>query len=963
MELPAFLLHSSSIYVVLIDRGAKIISVNPLFKNKFSSPGNSLEGIDISTLIVPADVSLFKEKIKTCTPQKSSHIKLTMKDIELKGIQMSWECALTKSDAVAINEIICIGHEVYKTNADAEILANGVINSLPGIFYLQDETGKYLRWNKNFETVSGYSAEEIASLNPLSFFDKKDHDAVSHAIARVFTEGSAEVEAEVITKKKQVIPYFFNGSLINYDGKKCLIGSGVDITGKIKDQRALAESEKKYYVLFEQASDPIMVTDFKGNFIDVNTVMCNLFGYTKKELLSMHISGLIDSSDLGAAPIRFDLLAQGDHIFSNRRMVHKDGTIIYVEANVKKINNDLVMAIARDVTEVHKIQRQIEVSEATFRGAFENSPIGMALVSPEGNWLRVNKQLCQITGYSQEELLGKNFTDITHPDDLADDTYYLQQCISGKLDTYRAEKRYYHKNGSLVWIKLNTSLVRDGKNNPLYFIAQVEDITGRMNETAEKERIRSILNERVKELTTLYRFGKLLQGDELSIKDLLKELVAVLPGGWQFPEIAAARIVFANTEFRTSNFIASPYKQQVSFKTPDGTNIMIEVVYLEKRPAATEGPFVAEERNLINMLAEMFRIYLTRKEESEALKKSEANLHSIFDATDSIYVLLDKKFRIISYNKPAAAFAKREMNLTIKVNNPVTKFVPAQRRSLLIKNMKKALAGEAVGYEVAYTQKDGTKKWYDTRILNIAGGQGQVFGLVIAVLDITENKLLEIKILEQKVQEQKKISRAIIKAQEKERNYLGQELHDNVSQILAGTKLYMKAAGEEHTEVKKLIRYPIQLIDSCIHELRQLSSRQVTPLKNIRLKKLVETLLLNWKKNATIKTRFIYNTGRQILDDDLKLNIYRIIQEQLNNITKYAKAKNVTISILADKNSINVRIVDDGIGFNTDKKRKGIGISNMINRITAFNGEFYMESSPGKGCKIQVTAPLNANNK
>src|SRR5882672_4094651 len=105
-----------------------------------------------------------------------------------------------------------------------------------------------------------------------------------------------------------------------------------------KPQEPIIESEQKYYALFEQASDPIMVTDFNGDFVDVNTAMCNLFGYAKEELLKMNIRQLVDTEQLKITPIRFDLLAQGQHVFSNRQMLHRDGTTIYVEANVKKID-------------------------------------------------------------------------------------------------------------------------------------------------------------------------------------------------------------------------------------------------------------------------------------------------------------------------------------------------------------------------------------------------------------------------------------------------------------------------------------------------------------------------------------------------------------------------------------------------------------------------------------------------
>ncbi|MFT3912031.1 MAG: PAS domain S-box protein [Ferruginibacter sp.] len=730
-----------------------------------------------------------------------------------------------------------------------------------------------------------------------------------------------------------------------------------DIKSPLSNKELIA-SEHKYHSLFEQATDPIMLTDFKGNFIDVNTTMCSMFGYSKEELLRLNISSLVDAADLQASPIRFDLLADGQHIFSKRKMVHRDGTIVYVEANVKKFGDNLVMAIARDVTKLYEIQRQIEVSESTFRGAFENSSIGMSLNSPEGKWIRVNKQLCNITGYSESEMLKMGFSDITHPDDVENDLHNLRLCVSGKIDTYRVEKRYRHKNGSIIWIKLNTTLVRDNSGKPLYFIAQTEDITERKNVSEENDRIRYALNERVKELTTLYRFGQLLQVSERPIEELSKELVSVLPAGWQYPDITAARIVFGKKEFRTANFAKGPHKQNASFKTPGGIKVLIEVVYLEQKPAAQEGPFLAEERHLINMLAEMFRGYLSRKEKAEALKKSEANLHTIFDSTDTIYVLLDKKYRVLSFNKPAAEFAKREMKRVIRLNALITNYMPAERRPLFIKNMKKALAGEHIDYEVMYPQEDGSSRWYDTRILSVEGGNNEIFGLIVAVLDITEKKLLEIKILEQKVQEQKKISRAIINAQERERNFLGQELHDNVSQLLAGTKLHMRVAAQDNETVKKLIRYPMELIDNSIHEIRLLSSKQVTPLKDIRLKAMLTSLLGNWQKNTKIKIKFVYALGRKTLDDDVKLNIYRIIQEQVNNITKYAKAKHVSISVLVSKDLINVTVSDDGVGFNPNKKRKGIGISNMINRVNAFNGEVVIESAPGKGCKVRVSIPL-----
>jgi signal transduction histidine kinase len=216
---------------------------------------------------------------------------------------------------------------------------------------------------------------------------------------------------------------------------------------------------------------------------------------------------------------------------------------------------------------------------------------------------------------------------------------------------------------------------------------------------------------------------------------------------------------------------------------------------------------------------------------------------------------------------------------------------------------------------------------------------------------------LEQEILDQKIQEQKRITRAILLAQEQERNRIGQELHDNICQILSTAKLYIDVAKEERPELTELVSYPLELIDNSISEIRALSKRSVTPLKNIDLKELAQSLVSNLDNTTTIKTTFDYDVSDQDLADDLKLNVYRIIQEQLNNIVKHSASKNVSLSVAADGNLIHVRVKDDGKGFDPNKKRTGIGISNMINRIESFNGQIKIESSPGNGCIVQIELP------
>ena len=124
-----------------------------------------------------------------------------------------------------------------------------------------------------------------------------------------------------------------------------------------------------------------------------------------------------------------------------------------------------------------RAQQDIRLSEERFRSAFDHAPIGMALVAPEGRWLRVNRALSDILGYSEDELLRRDFQSITYPEDLDHNLDQSRRMLAGEIDTYRMQKRYIHKDGHLVWTLLAVSLVRGDAGEPVTIIAQIQDIT------------------------------------------------------------------------------------------------------------------------------------------------------------------------------------------------------------------------------------------------------------------------------------------------------------------------------------------------------------------------------------------------------------------------------------------------------------------------------------------------------
>jgi signal transduction histidine kinase len=215
------------------------------------------------------------------------------------------------------------------------------------------------------------------------------------------------------------------------------------------------------------------------------------------------------------------------------------------------------------------------------------------------------------------------------------------------------------------------------------------------------------------------------------------------------------------------------------------------------------------------------------------------------------------------------------------------------------------------------------------------------------------------KLISNNVQEEKNCGKSILKAQEAERNRIGLELHDNVNQILVSARLYIDSIERNPRIRKMLIVNATEHIDLAIAEIRAIGKRQVMPLKGFNLKESVDGLVMDM--NDRTDTIFISIVPADLaIDDDLKLNIYRIVQEQITNILKHADASAANITIWPVDSALVIKITDNGKGFDPLIKRKGIGISNMINRVESFNGAVVIDSNPGQGCSIDIRIPYSS---
>ncbi len=256
------------------------------------------------------------------------------------------------------------------------------------------------------------------------------------------------------------------------------------------------EAELLAGVLRAATEFSIIATTVDGIITVFNEGAERMLGYRAEDLVGrrtpegLHVAEEIASraAELGLEPsfeVFVQLVREGRAETREWTYVRQDGTHVPVSLTVTAIRDmhdgqvTGFVGIGRDITEARRTQAELRAAEELFRSTFENAAIGVALVAPDGRWLRVNRALCSLLGYSADELLAGSFQEITHPADLHADLELVQSVLAGRLEGYEMEKRYLRKDGTVIWALLTVSLVRADDGTPRHFVSQVQDITAR----------------------------------------------------------------------------------------------------------------------------------------------------------------------------------------------------------------------------------------------------------------------------------------------------------------------------------------------------------------------------------------------------------------------------------------------------------------------------------------------------
>ena len=244
-----------------------------------------------------------------------------------------------------------------------------------------------------------------------------------------------------------------------------------------------------------------------------------LCGYPASDFINNRVrsyASVVHPDDLSITYSAITAIERQESFELTYRLQHADGHSVWVREKGRGEFNShgqllWISGFIWDISDRKAVEDQLQVSQQRFSNAFSTAPQGMALVSLQGQWMEVNDQLCDMLGYSREQLLSKDFQQLTHPDDLNTDLQNIEELLAGEVNTYEMEKRYLDSQGRIIWALLSVSLVRDSNGQPVHFVSQIQDFSERIaTEMAIRERedyLRTLLDNVLDAIITIDQQG------------------------------------------------------------------------------------------------------------------------------------------------------------------------------------------------------------------------------------------------------------------------------------------------------------------------------------------------------------------------------------------------------------------------------------------------------------------------
>ena len=660
-------------------------------------------------------------------------------------------------------------------------------------------------------------------------------------------------------------------------------------------------------------------------------------------------------------------------------------------------------------------EEALQESEERFRNMAEYAPVMVWVTDSNASCRFLSKSWYEFTGQTPETGLGFGWLNAVHPDDsdYAHDTFFA---ANDRRESFRLDYRLRRHDGEYRWV-IDSAAPRFGPLGAfLGYIGSVMDITERKHLEEKSNELVHRLGQRVKELTALHSAGRILQNEQQTTAEWLQQFVDIFPPAWQYPEITAARIQLGELELATANFKPTPWTQRADFSVAEGLAGAVEVVYLEERPPEQEGPFLAEERNLINSLAEMLRSAIERRQAQERLSLLQTITMEVAAANDlssALEVVMRRVCEKTGWVIGQAWIPRHDGTVLdcspawfsvapglerFRQYSEATIFspgVPLPGRVWLSKQpawiqdvtldtnflrvqaagevgLKAALgipilSGDEVLAVVEFFMREPRRE--DERLV-------KVITAVAAQLDL----VIERKRAEQMLRENEAALRAsydriqdlagrLITAQEAERARIASDLHDDVNQQLAGLSIALSNVKRQlqnggnaivQDEMTRLQQRTIDLADV----IRNLS-HELHPgvLQHAGLVAALKGHCVEFGRQHAIEVTLSAADGLDRVPHDVALCLYRVAQEALRNIAEHAAAHKAQVTLTSSGEGLELVIADDGQGFDLAEAQRlgGLGLISLDERVRLIGGSLTINTEPQRGTEVRVEVPLEGN--
>jgi PAS domain S-box-containing protein len=654
------------------------------------------------------------------------------------------------------------------------------------------------------------------------------------------------------------------------------------------------------------------------------------------------------------------------------RWYRKDGALIWTEQRNRTIYDgagDVVAleGIARDITERKLTEEALRESEERFRVAFGSAAIGMALISPKGRWLQVNPSLCEITGYTESELLATDFQSITHPDDLEKSLEGLERLLSGESQYICAEKRYIHKSGRTVWVQASVSLVRDAKNEPLYVVAQIQDIT---QARTDKENLERVIRQN---RSILASAGEGIYGLDLDERTSFVNPAAERMLGYGPGELAgrhqhdivshlnAEGVPYPDEECPVHAALRDGGVHSSSdevFTRKDGSTFPVEYV---STPIREGGEVVGA--------VVTFRDITRRKAAEEALRKSEARFRLLAEKTSDLVCLHEPDGRYV-YISPSCRRLLGYDPEELLGTDPYDLFHPDDLQRIRTEAHDRALEGQvAVSIIYRIRKKSGEYTWFETLTEPILDEDGDVVRLQTASRDVSERKRVE---------------RVLADAARAKADFLAEvshELRTPLTVIRGNAEIGLEFDGDcEHGELLREIVRESSTMSGMVEDLLFLA-RSESAAPPFRMEPVESSVLVRGlarrarslvaEHGATLDTT-LEETGLVRVDP---ARVEQAVLALVDNAIKYGpEGQRITLRSSSSEGELRVEVGDRGPGIpetelphvferfyrldGVEEPGSGLGLSIAQTIAEAHGGRIEADSQPGEGTRMTLILPL-----